>query len=78
MMRKLTSTTIEGHLVEYLHTGEIDVTRLVNESKIKHIKEAIAKAGTDKLTPIKELLGDRYSYNEIKFVIASVTEPKAK
>lgn len=78
MMRKLTSTTVEGHLVEYLHTGEIDVTRLVNEKKIQHIKEAIAKAGTDKLTPIKELLGDRYSYNEIKFVIASVTEPKAK
>ncbi|MBI1268741.1 MAG: AAA family ATPase [Cryomorphaceae bacterium] len=75
MMRKLSNSTIEGHLVDYLHTGEIDITRLVSESKIQHIKEAIAKAGTDKLMPIKELLGERYSYNEIKFVIASVTEP---
>ena len=41
--------------------------------KIKPIRDAIAKfAGSQALSPIKEYLGDGYTYGEIKAVIASM------
>jgi len=67
--RGLATTTIEGHLSYFVQTGEIDVLEFVREEKIPAIKDAVESYGFEKLAPLKEVLGDNYSYGEIKAVI---------
>ncbi len=68
--RNLAVATIEGHLSYYIYNGAIDVLALVKEEKIPLIKDAIESYGTEKLSPLKEVLGEETSYGEIKAVIA--------
>jgi ATP-dependent DNA helicase RecQ len=68
--RKLSPVTVEGHLAHYVEFGEIEVTRLVLPEKIKIIEEAILQHGIEKLAPLKEALGEGYSFGEIRAVIA--------
>jgi ATP-dependent DNA helicase RecQ len=68
--RGLSPTTIEGHLSRFIQTGELDVYDFVNESKIPAIKDAVESYGSAMLAPLKEILGDAYTYGEIKAVIA--------
>ncbi|ASU32507.1 DNA helicase RecQ [Mucilaginibacter xinganensis] len=69
-LRGLAPTTIEGHLSFYIYKGEMDVTELVSTQKMPAIKDVVESYGAGKLAPIKEVLGDEYSYGEIKAVIA--------
>jgi ATP-dependent DNA helicase RecQ len=68
--RGLSATTIEGHLSYFIYTGEMDVHKLVSKEKIPAIKDAIESYGAEKLSPLKEILGENISYGEIKAVIA--------
>jgi GTPase SAR1 family protein len=67
--RELSISTIEGHLAYYVGTGEIPVTRFVS----KELTELIASHfdGSDDLRmgPVKEALGDKVSWSEIRFVV---------
>jgi ATP-dependent DNA helicase RecQ len=67
--RGLATTTIETHLSHYVQSGELDIAELVPEEKIPVIADAVESYGAEKLTPLKEVLGDDYSYGEIKAVI---------
>ncbi len=67
--RGLAATTIEGHLSYFVQTGQIDVRELVSEEKIPAIQDAAISYGMDRLAPLKEILGDNYTYCEIKAVI---------
>ena len=69
-MRTLSPTTIEGHLSHYVQSGELDVLEFVTEEKIPAIKDAVESYGAERLAPLKEILGDNYSYGEIKAVVA--------
>ena len=68
--RSLAATTIEGHLSYYIFTGALNVSEMVSEEKQQVIKDAVLSYGAEKLSPIKEILGEEYSYGEIKAVIA--------
>ena len=68
--RSLTTNTIEGHLGYFIETGEIDVLEIVPQEKIPLIKDAVESYGSEKLSPLKEILGDNFSYGEIKAVIS--------
>lgn len=68
--RGLASTTIESHLSYFVLTGELDVLEIVKEEKIPAIKDAVESYGYEKLSPLKEVLGEDYSYGEIKAVIS--------
>ncbi|MBS1519949.1 MAG: DNA helicase RecQ [Bacteroidetes bacterium] len=67
--RGLAATTVEGHLSYFVQTGEIDVLEFVKEEKIPAIKDAVESYGYERLSPLKEVLGDDYSYGEIRAVI---------
>lgn len=66
--RGLSVTTIEGHLAYYVGKGEIPVGEFVS----KEITELIAGhfEGTDdfRIGPVKEALGDKVSWSDIRFV----------
>jgi nucleoside-triphosphatase THEP1 len=64
-------STVESHLVPFIATGEIDVSKLIGQEKFRVISGAIDKDLQATLGELKHLLGDDYSYSEIRFVAAS-------
>jgi ATP-dependent DNA helicase RecQ len=72
-LRGLSPMTIEGHLAFYVQHGKIKIDQLMDTSKIAPIQRAIERAGGNALTPIKGLLGDAYSFGEIKMVMAHLS-----
>jgi len=68
--RGLSQVTIESHLSYFVQTGDLDVKELVAETKLPIIIEAVENYGAERLAPLKEILGDAYSYGEIKAVIS--------
>lgn len=67
--RKFVDSTIEGHLASFLHTGEVDIYELVPEQKVAVILEAVKEIGGNSTLPIKERLGETYSFGEIRMVM---------
>ncbi|CAN5156395.1 DNA helicase RecQ [soil metagenome] len=71
--RSLAVSTIEGHLSRYIATGELKVEDIVSPDKIRSIRQAfVSLKGESGLGPIKEILGEDYSYGEIRAVAADV------
>jgi ATP-dependent DNA helicase RecQ len=68
--RKLSPMTVESHLTYYVQTGDIDVSEFVTKEKLTVIQDTVESYGDEKLSPLKEILGEDYSYTEIKAVIA--------
>lgn len=67
--RQMALSTIEGHLLNYVGSGEIAIDRLVERRKIKAIEECIELFNFRQLSELKAKLGDAYSYSEIRFVL---------
>lgn len=71
--RELAKSTIESHLVRFIQTGEIMLDDLVHEQKIEPIKNAITRLNAGfAVAPVKEFLGEDYSYAEIRAVLATM------
>ncbi|MCX9083440.1 MAG: DNA helicase RecQ [Candidatus Methanoperedens sp.] len=71
--RNLSLNTIYGHIENLILAGEnIDIESFVTKEKIKAISSAISEVGGGALKPIKERLGDNFSYGEIKLVRAKM------
>ncbi|WP_336514790.1 helix-turn-helix domain-containing protein [Pollutibacter soli] len=66
--RSFTIETIYKHLLEYLPTGETQITDFVSEEKHKLIREVFENTTEPGLKVIKEKLGDEFSYHEIRAV----------
>ncbi len=71
--RGLAKTTIETHLIRFISSGELPVEKLVDSIKVDKIKKAIHQLNSRlAAAPVKEFLGDDYSYSEIRAVIADL------
>lgn len=68
--RKLSISTIEAHLAFYVKQGRIPVEQIMSSEKIPAIQSAVETLGGNALSPIKASLGDKYSFAEIRYVIA--------
>ena len=72
-MRDLAISTIETHLIRFIPTGEMKLSDFVVKNKIPTIREAIVKLSQNgELSPVKEYLGEKYTYGEIRAVLASM------
>ena len=69
-VRGFAPMTIEGHLCSFVQTGDLKVTELVAAHKMPPIEDAIHSYGAQRLAPLKEALGEDYSYTEIKAVVS--------
>jgi hypothetical protein len=67
--RNLVVGTIEGHLIEFITTREIDVLDIVEEMKLEKILTILREQPTLQSTAIKEQLGNEFSYGEIRAAI---------
>ena len=71
--RELAKSTIEMHLVRFIGSGEVNLEDLVSTDKIEPIKNAITKFNAGgAIAPVKEFLGESYSYGEIRAVMATM------
>ena len=69
-LRQLSSNTIEGHLAHFITDGTLKVQQFVSDEKMKMIEKAIETHGDIALSPIKNELGEKVSYGEIRMVIS--------
>lgn len=71
--REMTRSTIETHLIRFIPSGEIQLEDIVQRNKIEPIKQAIIEfSDIGALSPIKESLGENFSYGEIRAVLATM------
>ena len=71
--RGLAVSTIENHLARFIATGEVSLEQFVSLDKVEPIRAAILKfADSNALSPIKEFLGEDYTYGEIRAVMATM------
>ncbi|MEP7074697.1 MAG: DNA helicase RecQ [Acidobacteriota bacterium] len=71
--RGLSIPTIENHLARFIPDGRVSLEQLVAVEKVEPIRNAVIQfADANALSPIKEFLGDNYTYGEIRAVIASM------
>lgn len=76
--RNFNPTTIEGHLAFYVEQGKLSIDEVMDVSKIPAIQQCIEKSNSTGaqnlssllLAPIKEQLGENYTYGEIRMAIA--------
>jgi uncharacterized protein YpbB len=68
-IRNLAESTIGGHLAMFVREGKLDVYCLVNEEKLSRILPVVKEVGGHAITPIREKLGEDYSFAEIRAVL---------
>jgi ATP-dependent DNA helicase RecQ len=70
LIRNLAKTTIEGHLSEFVANGQIPANRFLSDDRLAVIARVVEEKGRLSLKVIKDVLGDDYSYLEIRIAIA--------
>ena len=68
--RNMVPMTIESHLSHYVGLGMIDVKQFVEEEKMKNIITVSKTLDTTLFGPIKQSLGEEYTYSEIRFAMS--------
>ncbi|BAY97133.1 ATP-dependent DNA helicase RecQ [Tolypothrix tenuis PCC 7101] len=67
--RNIRSSTVVGHLVDLIENNQpVDLNQLVPLEKQKKIWQVLEVLGDISLTPIREQLGENYTYDEIRLV----------
>jgi ATP-dependent DNA helicase RecQ len=73
--RGLTPSTIAEHLVQLIGEGRsVDLNRVLPKERIGLIEEAIVKAGSQRLAPIRAMLPQDVTYDEIRLVAAQYVQ----
>ncbi|MBC8236282.1 RecQ family ATP-dependent DNA helicase [bacterium] len=67
--RKFTDSTVYAHLAKLIKRGDVSVDDVISAIVRQQIENAIAQAGTEYITSVKELLPDEISYGQIRCVI---------
>lgn len=66
--RKLNVQTIENHLMDYIKIGKVALSDFISTDKIPPIEKALKEHSGMGLKIVKDVLGENYSYSEIKAV----------
>jgi uncharacterized protein YpbB len=71
-IRKLTSQTIEGHLVKLIQAKKVNVEDILPQDKITELAEAFKYYKEESLTGMKEQFGEKYTWDELRMFKASL------
>ena len=75
-LRNIGTGTVGEHLAFYVQQGKVDLGELIDPGRVRVIRDAIGRVGGKALTPVKQVLGDGYSYSEIRYVMADAASGK--
>ena len=70
--RGLAVSTIFSHLTKGVTTGEVDIRKVIDENKIAVIRNWCLEYKPTTSTEVRNALGENYSYDEIRMVIADI------
>lgn len=70
VLRGVTINTIEIHLAHYVAKGIVKAELFMTSEKLEGVLAVVKKLNTFSVTPIKNALGDSYTYGEIKMGLA--------
>ncbi len=68
--RGLVVRTIESHLAYFVREGRLDVHQFLDKGQLQEIMKKADELDTTFLKPLKDSLGDKYSYSELKMAMA--------
>ena len=71
-IRKLTTATIEGHLVKLIQSKKVNVQDILPSDKITELSEAFKHYKEESLNAMKEQFADKYSWDELRMFKASL------
>jgi len=66
--RSLAASTIEGHLTEFIKTGDVNVDAFADETTVKIISEYLTSNTDKKHSEIRTMLNNVYSFSQIRAV----------
>lgn len=66
--RNFAVSTIEGHLAEFIKTGELRIEAFANENKVKTISKLLGENPNKKYGELKALVGDEHTFTELRAV----------
>ena len=72
--RKLSTTTVEGHLARLIEDDKIAITDVMKDNKIRALEAIFEGSDIGNLTEMKEKVGDKFSYGELKIYRASIAK----
>lgn len=72
--RNLAESTIAGHLIGFISSGEVAATLFVSEESTKEILSAAEKIEELNLTKLNDALGHKFSFNELRAAVALLPE----
>ena len=67
--RNLALSTIEGHIAMLIKTGSVSIHDVIEENKVDSILAVIRETQTGSLQSVKQKLGDKVSFGEIRAVM---------
>lgn len=69
-VRRLSVSTVAGHLLPYVVSGQIELSKLIRPARQAIIREAMRQAGAQaKLSEIKQLCPENIEYVDIRLVV---------
>lgn len=74
--RGISKTTVENHICKIIQKGCMDVRSFVTDDKIKLMKEYFVECRDPSLSAARDVLGEDYSYFELKAVLAALRAGK--
>lgn len=72
--RELVPSTIINHLTKFIDTGEVKVNDLMPVEHYEQLIELIPKKTFENLTDLKAQLDDKYTYAELRLVLAEINK----
>ncbi|UYW01021.1 helix-turn-helix domain-containing protein [Flavobacterium agricola] len=70
--RKLTQTTIYGHLAKLIQKRQILITEIISKAKIKKLEKLFESYDGESLTELKEICGDAFTYEDLRLYKATL------
>lgn len=68
-IREMALSTIEGHLADAILDGTLDICEIMDEKKLNNLCKEIGEGYQAKLTEIRSMTGNKYSFSEIRMVV---------
>lgn len=67
--REMTVGTINSHLIKCVGEGLCEPEEFVDKIRLQNIRLAVEQLGTLQLIPLREHLGESYTYDELRFAL---------
>jgi uncharacterized protein YpbB len=70
--RVMSVGTIYSHMTRLIQSGDIEISQVMEKDKLKALENAFEDYNEQSLTPLKEQVGDAFSWEELKLYRASL------